>query len=123
MGSAMAKNLHEYLRSSENSDLLVYNRTSSRGAPLVELGAVQHDMIPDLVKTCDLIFVSVSDDAALLSTVGQILASSDLKGKIVVDTTTVHPNTTKQVAASLLEKEALFLAGVLPSIIDCEESV
>lgn len=111
MGSAMAKNLHNYTSKLEGCALHIYNRTASRGTSLVGLGAVQHDSVSSLVDHCDLIFLSISDDAALLSTVRQIIACSDLKGKFVVDTTTVHPNTTKEVAASLAEKDALFLAG------------
>lgn len=111
MGSAMAGNLNRHLLKEGQRPLHFYNRTASRGAFLAELGAIQADSISSLVKRCDLIFLSVSDDAALLSTVDQVLAVDQLIGKVVIDTTTVHPNTTKQAAASLGERGASFLAG------------
>ena len=111
MGSAMAGNLNRHLLKESQSPLHFYNRTASRGAFLAELGAHQEDSISTLVKRCDLIFLSVSDDAALLSTVDQVLGVDQLIGKVVIDTTTVHPNTTKKVAVSLGERGASFLAG------------
>lgn len=123
MGSTMAKNLHNYLSKTDGLPLHIYNRTASRGTPLVDLGAVQDDSISTLVGHCDLIFVSVSDDTALLSTIRQVVACSDLKGKIIVDTTTVHLNTTKEVAASLSDKDALFLAGEFQHIVPVLEKL
>jgi len=54
----------------------------------------------------------LSDDAALESIVAEILVSSDLENKIIVDTTTVHPDTTAKVSSKLTSMGVLFLAGV-----------
>lgn len=112
MGSAMATNLHKHLVKEGQEPLSIYNRTSSRGAPLVELGALQRGSVNELVEQCDVIFLSVSDDEALLSTVDQICAVENLNGKTFIDTTTVHPNTTRKAAANLAERGASFLAGM-----------
>lgn len=116
MGAAMATNLHQHLMKEGKGPLSIYNRTASRGGPLVDLGAIRQDSVAELVKQCDLVFLSVSDDTALLSAVDQVLAVEDLNRKIIVDTTTVHPKTSKKVAASLAERGASFVAGMLQLI-------
>lgn len=40
----------------------------------------------------------------------QIINSGDVNGKVIVDTTTVHPDTTQAVAATLASKGAQFAA-------------
>jgi hypothetical protein len=52
-----------------------------------------------------------SDDAALNAIVNQILTVKDLDGKLFMDTTTVHPNTTKQTNGKLKKRNASFVAG------------
>ena len=41
---------------------------------------------------------------------GQVVTSGDVEGKVIVDTTTVHPDTTKAVAATLASRGAHFAA-------------
>jgi 3-hydroxyisobutyrate dehydrogenase-like beta-hydroxyacid dehydrogenase len=54
----------------------------------------------------------MSDDNALKSVIQQISSiESDLTKKTIVDTTTVHPDTTKEVAASLSQRGVLFVAA------------
>jgi 3-hydroxyisobutyrate dehydrogenase-like beta-hydroxyacid dehydrogenase len=52
-----------------------------------------------------------SDDAALNAIVDQILTVKDIDGKLFVDTTTVHPNTTKETDEKLKKRNASFVAG------------
>ena len=47
----------------------------------------------------------------LKNVVDEILSVANLEGRIIVDTTTVHPNTTTEVANKLQEKGAAFIAG------------
>ncbi|KAJ5206955.1 hypothetical protein N7472_003403 [Penicillium cf. griseofulvum] len=110
MGLAMAQNVQRYLQNTK-SQLRFWNRTASRGAPLESLGAIGCESIAQLVAECDLIFMSTSDDAALNSIVDQILAVKDIDGKLFVDTTTVHPNTTKETDEKLKKRNASLVAA------------
>ncbi|KAI9163852.1 Glyoxylate/succinic semialdehyde reductase 2, chloroplastic [Paramyrothecium foliicola] len=114
MGQGMSLNLQRQLAKNGSPNLRYYNRTMSRGAPLQEIGGSPASSIADLVAHSDIIFTSLSDDAAVLSTVSAIIGeerSSGLSGKIIVDTTTVHPTTTATVQKLLLEKGASFVAA------------
>lgn len=102
MGAAMAKNIHVYLQSQHGTSLRFYNRTASRGDALEALGGQRCASVAEVVAESDVVFISMSDDAAVESIVQKIIASGPgLTGKIVVDTTTVHPDTTKSIAETL----------------------
>ncbi|KND86789.1 Glyoxylate/succinic semialdehyde reductase 2, chloroplastic, partial [Tolypocladium ophioglossoides CBS 100239] len=113
MGYGMATNLTKHLSQAGASSLQYYNRTMERGLPLQSIGAVPATSIVELVTHCDVIFLSLSDDAALEATVQAILggASDALRGKIVVDTSTVHPDTSGAVQEQLAAKGAKFVAA------------
>ncbi|KAJ5308965.1 hypothetical protein PENANT_c020G03108 [Penicillium antarcticum] len=111
MGLAMAQNVHNFLKSEKKPALRFWNRTPSRGDPLLALGAVSCVDIVLLVGRCDLVFISTSDDAALVSIIDQILAVENIDGKVFVDTTTVHPNTSKATGDRLTQRNASFIAA------------
>ncbi|KGO75692.1 Dehydrogenase, multihelical [Penicillium italicum] len=111
MGLAMAQNVQRYLQQDTQSKLRFWNRTVSRGAPLALLGAIGCESIAKLVAECDLVFISTSDDAALNAIVDQILTVQDIDSKLFVDTTTVHPNTTKETDKKLKKRNASFVAA------------
>ncbi|TVY75727.1 Glyoxylate/succinic semialdehyde reductase [Lachnellula suecica] len=110
MGLGMAKNLQQYLKSSNAPALSFTNRTLSRGVAVEELGGVPLPRVAAVVETSDIIFISLSDDSALKSIVNEILASKNIAGKIIVDTTTVLPETTKAISSSITNAGALFVA-------------
>ncbi|KAI0542626.1 NAD binding domain of 6-phosphogluconate dehydrogenase-domain-containing protein [Xylaria digitata] len=111
MGNAMAKNIHAYLQSQSGTSLRFYNRTTSRGDALEALGGERCASVADLATRSDIIFISASDDAAVESIVEQIISSGpELGSKIIVDTTTIHPNTTKAVSERLRAHGAQFAA-------------
>lgn len=60
MGLAMAENVQKYLQREGKPALNIWNRTASRGEPLVALGAVSCESIAQLVAECDIVFISVS---------------------------------------------------------------
>ncbi|CAI7613510.1 unnamed protein product [Penicillium palitans] len=111
MGLAMAQNVHRFLQQDTISQLRFWNRTASRGVPLEPLGGIGCESIAQLVAECDLVFISTSDDAALNAIVDQILTVKDIDGKLFVDTTTVHPNTTKETNEKLKNRNASFVAA------------
>ncbi|OQE39378.1 hypothetical protein PENCOP_c007G00615 [Penicillium coprophilum] len=111
MGLAMAQNVQRFLQKDTKPQLRFWNRTPSRGTSLEKLGAIGCESVAQLVTECDLIFISTSDDAALNSILDQILAVKDIDGKLFVDTTTVHPNTTKETDEKLKNRNASFVAA------------
>ncbi|KAI3327220.1 hypothetical protein HD806DRAFT_486446 [Xylariaceae sp. AK1471] len=111
MGAAMAKNVHIYLQSQSGTSLRFYNRTASRGDTLEALGGERCASVAELAAGSDVIFISASDDAAVESIVEQIISSRPgLAGKAVIDTTTIHPNTTKGISEKLRAHGAHFAA-------------
>ncbi|KAI6082083.1 NAD binding domain of 6-phosphogluconate dehydrogenase-domain-containing protein [Hypoxylon rubiginosum] len=111
MGNAMAKNIHKHLISRGQQPLRFFNRTASRGDALESLGGTRCQSVAAVASESDVIFISASDDKAVESIIEQILSLGDsVAGKIVVDTTTIHPNTTKALALKLKDKGAEFAA-------------
>ena len=53
----------------------------------------------------------VSDDSVLRQVTDDIVVSADVRGKVYVDCSTVHPNTTVAVAKQIYEAGAEFIAG------------
>ncbi|KAH8674302.1 hypothetical protein BX600DRAFT_457366 [Xylariales sp. PMI_506] len=110
MGTGMAKNIQKHLSASGAGPLRVYNRTASRCAPLEDIGAKKCESVAELVQGCSIIFISSSDDSAVNSIIEQAISSGAVAGKAFIDTTTVHPDTTKAVAARLSSHGAAFAA-------------
>ncbi|KAJ3540685.1 hypothetical protein NM208_g4955 [Fusarium decemcellulare] len=114
MGLPMATNLQKHLVSLGAPSLTYYNRTISRGDPLKGLGGQPSPTARDLVANSDIIFMSLSDDSALESTLDAILDSNSpnqLSGKVVADTSTVHPDSSAKAQARLAERGAKFIAS------------
>ncbi|KAH8670594.1 NAD binding domain of 6-phosphogluconate dehydrogenase-domain-containing protein [Ilyonectria robusta] len=112
MGLPMATNLQRHLSKIGGRDLQFYNRTMSRGEPLQGLGGVPATSIKSMVANTDIIFMSLSDDSALKSTLDAVVEAGDaLSGKLVVDTSTVHPDSSADAQARLAEKGAKFIAS------------
>ena len=91
----MCKNLVE--KGNLDKPLILFNRTKKRSDDLASgLGADKTrvvDSINDVVKSADIIFMCLGDDAAVNSAV-DIILEEDVKGKLIVDASTVHPDTT-----------------------------
>lgn len=112
----MSKNLAE--KGSLDKPLLVYNRTKKRANDLVaKVGsdkAEALDSVEDGVKRSSIIFTSLSNDQAVEELYASILqagAGGSLKGKLFVETSTIHPDTTERLAKSLIDAGAEFVAS------------
>jgi len=96
--------------------LILYNRTISRAASLSEsLGgpskATAVSTISDAIGPADIIFICVGDDPAVESIITSALESDvDVKGKLFVDCSTIHPDTTRKVDAQIRASGASFVA-------------
>ncbi|TVY36001.1 Glyoxylate/succinic semialdehyde reductase 2-like protein [Lachnellula occidentalis] len=111
MGLGMAKNLQKYLTSISAPALLYTNRTMSRGEPVKELGGIPVETVAEVAKKSSIIFSCVSNDAVLEATAKEVIASGDLKGKIYVDCSTVHPDTSVKVAKLVSDAGGEFVAA------------
>ncbi|KAK5633132.1 hypothetical protein RRF57_008846 [Xylaria bambusicola] len=112
MGRGMCKNLVE--KGNLEKPLILYNRTKKRAEDLaatLPAGKTEVvDTIEEGVKKADIIFTIVSNDAAVKEAIDSIL-QSDVKGKLIVECSTIHPDTTKQIAETVLAKGAEFIAS------------
>ncbi|MCB9137429.1 MAG: NAD(P)-dependent oxidoreductase [Caldilineaceae bacterium] len=106
MGRGMAANLLK-----AGYPVTVWNRTAERCAPLVEQGAGQAADIGAAVADADVILYCLSDDAAVTDLVfgpGGVLENVR-EGQIVIDLTTLHPDTSRAEAAAYAERGVRFL--------------
>ncbi|KAF2098733.1 6-phosphogluconate dehydrogenase-like protein NAD-binding protein [Rhizodiscina lignyota] len=111
MGRGMCKNLVE--KGNLDKPLILWNRTQKRAddlaATLGTSGAKVASTIQDAVKPADIIFICVGDDKADRETVDTI-TSVNVDGKLIVDCSTVHPDTTLELESTLAAKGAAFVA-------------
>ena len=113
MGRGMVKNMVQ--KGPQKTPLHVYNRTTSRATGLVatlESGkATVASSVEEAVKQASIIFICVGADPALLSIINHIISVLPKdSGKIVVDCTTVHPDTTKKEDELITSHGAAFVA-------------
>ena len=108
----MCKNLVE--KGSLQSPLLIYNRTTKRSTDLAstlpEGKAKVANTISEAVTPSDIIFTCLGDDAAVQDTISTCLKDSDVKGKLFVDCSTIHPDTTNALAKQITDAGAEFVA-------------
>jgi 3-hydroxyisobutyrate dehydrogenase len=104
MGSGMAFNLYR-----SGSLHRIWNRTPGKAESLsAETGVIVAASIETLVADCELILISVSQDADVIEVVEKI-AATIRPGVVVVDTSTVSSETARRAAAILQEQQAGFL--------------
>ena len=107
----MCKNLVE--KGNLDKPLIIFNRTNKKAKDLSsKLGAGKSkvaESIEDAVEQSDVIFTCVGDDKAINETIDTAL-KSDVKGKLFVDCSTVHPDTTNALGKKIEAKGASFAA-------------
>jgi 3-hydroxyisobutyrate dehydrogenase-like beta-hydroxyacid dehydrogenase len=106
MGGGMAGRL---LR--EGFELTIWSRNPEQSKPLRDLGAKGAADITAAVKDAEVVMYSLSDDRAIDEVVfgrGGVL-SSVTREQIVLDLTTVHPETSRREAAAYAQKGVEFL--------------
>lgn len=108
----MCKNLVE--KGKLDKPLILYNRTPKRATDLAATlpsgKSKPVTSIADAVTPADIIFTCVGDDAAITATIDEAL-KGDVKGKIFVDSSTVHPDTTAALEKKVTGAGAGFMAG------------
>lgn len=109
MGRGMCKNLVE--KGNLSQPLIIYNRTTSKAEALAsKLGhSTVAPSLDEAVAKADIIFYCLGDDASVLSTIEQA-TKGNVKGKLFVDCSTIHPDTTTQAAKAVEAQGATYVA-------------
>lgn len=106
----MCNNLVE--RGNLDQPLIIFNRTRKRAedlhAKLPRGKSVVAGTIDEAVAKSDIIFWCLGDDAAVRGTVA-IMIKGDVKGKLFVDCSTIHPDTTNMIARDIEAQSAQFV--------------
>lgn len=112
MGRGMVKNIVE--KGTYSAPLAIYNRTTGRAEKLASsLPSGKTKVVKSIeeaVSQGDIIFTCVGDDKAITDTIDTALKSPDAKGKLFVDCSTIHPDTTNQLAKTINGAGAEFVA-------------
>jgi 3-hydroxyisobutyrate dehydrogenase-like beta-hydroxyacid dehydrogenase len=106
----MAGNLQKHLSKESYPPLIVYNRTASRADPLKELGVIVATSVEDAVSKAHIVFTCLANDGVVKETYQKITAL-DIKGKTFCESSTIHPDVTKQTEEAVVAKGAGFVAG------------
>ncbi len=101
MGKPMSESLVK-----AGHEVIVYNRTKSKEAPLKKDGAATADSPKNLVEQAEISFLMISDDKAVNDVFHgkDGILSADVKDKIIVNMSTVSPDISREMAAALREK-------------------
>lgn len=106
MGSAIAQRLM-----SAGHHVGVWNRSADKAKPLTDVGADLFVSPAELVDGCETIIVMLLNDAAgeAVYRGSHGLLTSRLAGKLVIDMSTVRPETMQTLGASVIEQGASFV--------------
>lgn len=108
----MSKNIVE--KGNLDGPLLLYNRSAKRAIDLSNsLPEGKTETIEDLaagIARADIIFSCVANDEAVQETFKTIL-SNDVSGKLFIESSTIHPDTTEAIARDVTAKGAEFVAA------------
>lgn len=106
MGRGMSRNLLD-----AGFDLTVWNRTRERAAEIVDAGATLAGSPASVARACDIVVICVSDtpdvEHVLTGDGGVIEGAS--AGDLVVDCSTISPEATRRLAATLAERDVEML--------------
>ncbi|KAI9741707.1 MAG: hypothetical protein M1834_000092 [Cirrosporium novae-zelandiae] len=109
MGRGMCKNLVEKAKLSD--PLILYNRTTKHATDLSsKIGhSIVANSIEEAVSKADIIFICLSNDDAVITTIETAL-KGDVKGKLFVDASTIHPKSTTQITKAIEAQGGTFVA-------------
>jgi 3-hydroxyisobutyrate dehydrogenase-like beta-hydroxyacid dehydrogenase len=109
----MCKNLVE--KGNLSQPLIIYNRTTQRAEDLSQkLGSDKTKVaktIEEAVKPAEIIFTCLGDDPAIKDAIDAALKTEGgVRGKLFCDCSTVHPDTTNELAKRITGEGAQFVA-------------
>jgi 3-hydroxyisobutyrate dehydrogenase len=106
MGSSIAQRLM-----SVGHEVGVWNRNSAKTKPLIDAGAKLFASPAELVEGCEVVIVMLLNDAATEAVYRgpNGILTSKLAGTLVIDMSTVRPDTMKSNGSSVLQQGAAFV--------------
>jgi 3-hydroxyisobutyrate dehydrogenase len=106
MGNPMVQNLLK-----AGYSVTVFNRSKDKEVPLIALGATSATSPKELIETCDLVITMLSNDAAVKEVFANEkgLLSSSNPGKIIINMSTVAPETSRFLAAQCTKHDVAFI--------------
>jgi 3-hydroxyisobutyrate dehydrogenase len=106
MGTPIAENLLK-----AGYSVTVFNRTRDKEKELIAAGATSGDSPHQLMQNCGVIFTMVSDDAAVKSVFegDQGLLTKAIPGKLIINMSTVSPETSRYLAKICNQQKVEFL--------------
>ena len=106
MGNPMAKNLLK-----AGFEVAVFNRTKEKEKELIEAGASSANSPQHLMESCDVVLTMLSNDEAVKEIFeGKSgLLSKEYPGKLVIDMSTVSPETSRYLSTSCSKRQMNFL--------------
>lgn len=108
----MCQNIAE--KGPQTTPIALYNRTatkaSSFASSLPPNKATVASSLSQAVNDSSLIFICVGDDSALDQVISSILEAGDIASKLIVDCSTVHPDTSRRVHTTISAHGASFVA-------------
>ncbi|MER5740532.1 NAD(P)-dependent oxidoreductase [Streptomyces sp. NPDC002262] len=110
MGLPMARRLLD-----AGYPLTVWNRTAAKAAPLLDAGALLAETPADAVRNADVVITMLADPDAARAVAG-LLIPALRPGTHWIDTSTIGPGTTRELAARLPEGVTLIDAPVMGSV-------
>ncbi len=115
MGLPMAKNLKK-----AGYDIKVWNRTLEKA---INSGLPYEKTLKDLIDNSNIIITMLFNSNSVLEIYSKIV-NFDVKDKLFIDMTTIHPETAKKIAEMLITHGAHFLeAPVIGSVIPAEKGM
>jgi 3-hydroxyisobutyrate dehydrogenase len=79
----------------------VWNRSAEKLTTVLEAGAIQQPSIAELVQVSDVILLCLADTNAVEIVVREHIAAHGAAHKLVIDLSSIHPETTRQLAQLL----------------------
>ena len=82
----------------------VWNRSQGKLPPVTNAGAIAFTSVSELVKASDIIILCLANTAVVESVVQTEIINSGSANKLVIDLSSIHPETTKQLATQLKQQ-------------------
>jgi len=112
----MAVNLHKYMQEAHNTPLHVWNRTATAHGviELAALGATVHPSLQSLVGAVNVLFLMLTNDAAVVQVADDIIAAnqslSQQQQLIVLNASTILPGTSDDVGQKFAAAKIAYAA-------------
>lgn len=82
----------------------VWNRTAEKLTSVVNAGAIAHPELAPLVAECDVIILCLATTEVVENIVKSYILPNGTKGQLIIDLSSIHPETTRQLAQQLQEQ-------------------